>query len=902
MRLPWTWDRRKDDLAEELEAHLQMAVAERVARGESPEEARAAAMREMGNGPLVADVTRGAWGWEWLERIGQDVRYAFRQLRKSPGYTVTALLTLTLAVGANTAIFGLFYALLLRSLPVYRPDQIVQVEVQLSGAGGSKGKPSPNVSDGNYDALQGTQPAFTGMCGWQDADVNLRDTNGTRPVPAAALTGGCMRVLGLHAALGRLLEDADNTPGGAAEGYPVVLGYDYWRTQMGADSDVVGRVLEFGPSLRAPAAKGVVVGVMEPGFASVHVGSRPDYYVPLEMVDPFKLHTLSSFDTTLLGRLKDGESPQVAQAQLDAVFQAKLKEAKTLRFFFFDNGKFNEATAAHLIVVPGRTGYSYLRQEYEKPLYLIEGMVGLSLLVACAYLAMLASARAVGRRRELAVRMALGASRRRIAVQLIWESALLALAGGALGIVFAWGAERGLLALLQGISGGEQVELNAGPNGVVLLFTLGILALTAILSGVWPAWRASKLDPASDIKAGEASIAGARHTRMGALLVPAQIALSLVIVTIAALMGGTVARLLAIDPGFRTSGITFLRADFSAQTDSGKNMAPPSGLIRSLLDRIEHTPGVEGVSVSQAYPLEGATYMEQVSSQPPGGGVRTDGNLTTLTVSPGYFATMGVPMLAGRGFTLDDSGENRTVCILNRSAAEYFFPGGNAVGGVVSMGKKTRMRVVGVVGDTLYNDLRQKAPRMIYESIFQGGLWNPFAEFAVRSQNPGTAVSAVRNAFRELAPAIAVDKPVTMRELVASSMGRERMVALLAGFFALLTLALTGIGLYGVLNYGVVRRKREIGVRMALGATPGGVVKMILGQAMRLVLPGLALGACGVWASTRLLTMLLYGVKPLDPWLCAASVAAIAAAALAACAIPARRGARVQPMEALRFE
>jgi predicted permease len=892
MRL-WGWERRKDDLSEELEAHLRMAVEDRVARGETPEQARAEAMREMGNAPLVEDVTREQWGWAWLERTGRDARYAFRQLRKSPGYTVTALLTLTLAVGANTAIFGLFYALLLRSLPVDRPDRIVQIKLQLE-AGGVKGEPGPMVSDSLHDLLEKSGAPFSGMCGWQEEKLNVREGDGTRPVPAAALTGGCMRVLGLHAALGRLLEDADDKEGGAAEGYPVVLGYDYWRTQFGADPAVLGRVMEFGASFRAGAAKGVVVGVMERGFDSVEAGGRPNFYVPLAM----------TFNTGLIARLKDGTSAEAAQAQADAAFQARLKEEKGIKYFTFVGGKFAQADNVHVLATPGRTGYSYLRQYYEKPLYLIEGMVGLSLLVACAYLAMLASGRALARRRELAVRMALGASRWSVAAQLTWESVLLAAAGGALGTLFAWVAERGLVALMR-TSWSDNLELHAGPGGAVLLFTLSLMGVTVLLAGVWPAWRASKVDPASDIKEGEGSIAGRRRPRMGTLLVPLQIAFSLVMVTMAALMGASVARLLAVDPGFRTSGVTFLHADFSprlGKPDSGKPQPPPVGLALALLDRIGHTPGVESLSISQAYPLGGGTYMEQVSSQPSSGGTRTDDSLTELTVTPGYFDTMGVPILAGRGFTLDDRGEKLAVCILNRSAAQYFFPDGEAVGGTVSMGKDVSMRVVGIVGDTLYNDLRQKAPRIIYQSFLEGSVWNPFAKFEVRARDTGTAVNAVRSAFRDLAPDVAVGEPETMRELVVNSMGRERMVALLAGFFALLTLALTGIGLYGVLNYGVVRRRTEIGVRMALGATPGGVVAMILREAMRLVLPGVVLGAAGVWGATRLLNVLLYGVTALDPWAFAGSVAVLLAAALLASVLPARRAAAVDPIKALRFE
>jgi predicted permease len=901
MKFNFGWERRKDDFEEELQAHLRMAVEDRVARGESPEQARAAAMREIGNVPLLADVTRRQWGWMGLERAGRDARYALRQLRKSPGYTVTALLTLTLAVGANTAIFGLFYALLLRSLPVDRPDRIVQIKLQL-GAGGVRGEPSQTVSDAMVDLLEKSQAPFSGLCGWQQNSLNLRQAEGTRPVAAAALTGGCMRMLGIHAAAGRLLQDEDDKPGGAPEGYPVVLAYDYWRTHFGADPAAVGRVMEFGASTRAGAARGVVIGVMEPGFEGVQVDGRPDLYVPLAMTDPAIQHNLSSFDTTLMGRLKDGVSAEAAQAQIDAIFQAKLKTEKGLQFFTFLGGRFAQADDVHVLATPGRTGYSYLRQYYEKPLYLVEGMVGLSLLVACAYLAMLASARALARRRELAVRMALGASRWSVAAELTWESVLLAVAGGALGTGFAWAAERGLMALMRGP---QNLDLAAGPGSVVLLFTLGVMGLTVMLAGVWPAWRASKVDPASDIKEGEASIAGRRRPRAGALLVPLQIAFSLVMVTMAALMAETVARLLAVDPGFRTSGVTFLTADFSprmGKPEKGKAQSPPVTLFLALLDRIGHTPGVEGVGISQAYPLRGDTYMVNASSQPGEGGIRTDNNLTELTVSPGYFGTTGVPILAGQNFTLDDHGEKQTVCILNRSAAEYFFPAGDALGGTVTMGRDTKLRVVGIVGDTLYNDLRQKAPRIIYRNFLEGRMWSPSVAFEVRARDTGTAANAVRNAFRELAPDVAVDKPVTIRELVTNSMGRERMVALLAGFFALLTLILTGIGLYGVLNYGVLRRRTEIGVRMALGATPGGVVAMILGEALRMVLPGVALGAAGMWAATRLLNTMLYGVRPLDPGLCAASVAVLLSTAMLACALPARRAAGVHPVEALRFE
>jgi len=594
---------------------------------------------------------------------------------------------------------------------------------------------------------------------------------------------------------------------------------------------------------------------------------------------------------------------RTAQAEADTILQAKLRSDKKVRYYTMADGKFAEAQSVHLLLQPARTGYSYLRSQYKRPLYLIEGMVGLSLLVACAYLSMLASARALARRRELAVRMALGASRAQVAAQLTWESLLLVAAGSGLGVLFAWGAERALTMLI-GTVAGDAPQLKAGPGGMVLLFTLGLMALVVMVSGLWPAWRASRVDPVADMKEGDASIVGRGAPRMGRWLVPIQIAFSLVIVMMAALMGSTVARLIAIDPGFRTSGITFLEADFSPRMENASKGSPPKisvALLLSLLDRIQNTPGVESVSMTQAYPLEGSSYLMPVSSQTPKGAARTDESMTALAVAPGYFNTMSVPLVAGRDFSRDDRKETGQVCILSRSAAEYFFPGESVVGRLVTVGDDTRSRVIGVVNDTLYTDLRHKAPRILYQP-YLGTFWNPFAAFVVRAHDTGTAVSAVRNAFHELAPDVAVDKPVTMERLVRHTMGREQMVALLAVFFALLTLALTGIGLYGVMNYGVVRRRREIGVRIALGATPGGVLRMILREALLLVLPGLLLGVAGVWGATRLLKTLLYGVKPLDPWMCALSVLVLAMVAVSASALPARRASSVHPSEALRFE
>jgi len=906
MKIHLGWERRKDDLREELETHLRLAIEERVARGESPEEARVSALREMGNPPLIVDVTREQWGWVWCERLAHDLRHALRQLRKSPGYTATALVTLTLAIGANTAIFGLLYALLLRSLPVERPDQIVQIKMLMTGPSG-KGEPEDSLSGKTYDVLAEHQTLMSGLCAWGGWALNLRDASGTHPVPTAMLTGDCFETLGLHAALGRLFNQADDKLGGGPGGYAVVLGYNYWRNQMGRDPSVLGRVLDFQDK------KGVVVGVMEPGFESVKVGDRPSIYVPSE-IDDGDRHNLGSMNRLILGRLRNGVTPAQVQAQIDPIFVASLgAEMEKLKFFSFDSeGHQQMVTQMRLVVVPGRTGSSYLRSEYGKPLYLIEGMVGLSLLVACAYLATLAASRALARRRELAVRVALGASRARLAAQLCYESLLLSMAGAALGLLFAWGAGRVLVRMID-FPGSQGLSIHTAPTGMVLLFTLGLTVLTVILAGVGPAWRASHVDPVNEIKEGELKLSRRRARRIGAWLVPVQIGLSLVIVVVAALMATTVARLLAVDPGFRAGGVTFTAADFSERarlspdkpksTDEWKHAS--IAIYLALLDKIRHSPGVESASLAQAHQLGGSMYFRSASSTLPSGEVREGQLMLDLMVAPDYFRTLGIPMLAGRDFTNNDKEGAPEVCILSRSAAQYFFPGRDALGQTLTMAhpkQPVRLQVVGVVGDTLYMGLRGAAPQILYLPYFGSMGWTPYLMFAVRARDTAAGEAAVRNAFRELAPDVPLEDTVTMADEIQGAIGKERMVALLAGFFAALTLTLSAIGIYGLLNYSVVRRRTEIGVRMALGASRDGVVQLILREAFWMVLPGLALGTAGAWGATRFLGSLLYGVKPLDPWIFAASVAILAGAAALACVLPAHRAASVHPMQALRFE
>jgi putative ABC transport system permease protein len=843
-----------------------------------------------------------------MQILFRDFRYAVRQLSKSPGYTWTAILTLTLVVGANTAIFGMIYALMLRSLPVQQPDRLVQIKLQWSmGMEGAVAEPGDYVSGKVFDVVAGEQRVFSGMCAWSSRPLNLRDSEGTRPVETAMVTGDCFRMLGLHAALGHLFTATEDKPGGAPEGYPIVLGYDYWRAHMGSDPAIVGRVLDF------EGKKGIVAGVLERNFESVQVGDRPSIYVPSEMGDPFDRHNFGSLNRLLLARLNHGVTPARAQAQIDPAFNAWI-DANEPEFRTSGSAGDLPKPKPHLLVIPGRTGSSYLRSLYGKPLILLEGLVGLSLLVACAYLAVLSSTRALARRRDLALRIALGASRARVVGELCCESLLVALVGSALGVLFAWAGSRLLLRLLLPVWSTQASALDTSPGTVVLLFALGLSVVTVLLSGLGPALKASRLDPSADLKEGEQSLLGRNRRRLGTWLTPLQVAFSLVIVVTATLMSTSLANLLAVDPGFSTEGVTFLKADFSHRAGAGKTSLAP--LYTALLDQIRHAPGVEAASISQTHPLSGSMYVFPASSVLPSGEIRHDPHMIDMTVAPGFFSVLGTPILAGQDFTAPANGDAKSkdaprVCILNRTAAEFFFPGGHALGGTLTIPlpqsaeyRKVPAQVVGVVGDMHYLDLREAPPRMVYLPLLDGSNSErePFADFAVRAKDSGLAVAAVRGAFRQLAPDVAVNDADTVAEDVSRSVGRERLLATVASFFALLALALAAIGIYGLLNDSMTRRRSEIGLRMALGASHGAVARVVFHEAMRIVVPGLALGMAGAWTATRLLRSFLFGVQPLDPWGLGVSLALLVILAMAASALPAWRAASVDPMQALRAE
>jgi len=881
--------RRKSDLQEELESHLKMAIADRVARGESPASARREALHEFGNLALIADVTREHWGWIRLEHIAQDLRYAARQLRRTPGFTVSALLTLMLAIGANTAIFSLAYALLLRNLPVAQPEELVQVQLNMRAQmGQGKWLPTSDLSGGFFDVVAAEQKVFSGLCAWENAQLNLSEHDNTQSLRADEITGDCFRTLGLRPALGRLFTANEDRVGGDAQGYPVVLSYDFWQARFGGDPNVLGRHLVF------QGTPAVVIGVTPRGFRGISVGGDPQLFAPSEIGDHEERHRFGSFNRIIVGRLKDGVSPTQATAQLDLAYNAWIDAnhpewRKNATDFA---GKYAEQ---HVELTPARTGYSYLRESYRKPLLVLQILVGLCLLIACAYLATMSSARALNRRHELALRSALGASRSRIARQLLSECFLLAGAGAALGTLFAWSSSKWTLALLNDF--GTSLDLDLSPRPEVLFFTAGLTLLTVLLFGVGPALHASHVDPAMDIQQGRQSLLTTlRSGRLSRWLMPVQIAMSLVIVTAAMLLSSSLVKLLSQELGFQTKNVTFVGTDFSYREKQSRDLTP---LYSSILERLNQTPGIDSASLSQTHQLSGAMYLEKTTRALPSGQVRTDEMMLALTIAPRYLETVGTRLIAGREFTYADNQKAQQICILNRTAAHYFFPDGSAIGGTLRL--EHPVQVVGIAEDTKNTSLRENTARMIYLPILQHP-FNPFPEIVIKSSNRAVALGGLRAVFQKLAPDVPLYEPLTMQEALNGAASRERLLAILGDFLALLALILTAIGVYGLMNSEVSWRRTEIGIRMALGASRGQVVAMILRQVTRLIFPGFIVGVVGAAGLSRVFRSFLYQTSPMDPAAFSLGLAALLTVAVIAALLPARKAASIEPMEALRAE
>jgi len=885
--------RRRRDLNEEIEAHLRMAVRDRVERGETLAEARAAAAKEFGNVPLVKDVTRETWGWEWLESAAQDLKYALRRLVKSPGFTIAAIATLALGIGANTAIFELLDAVLLQSLPVKNPQELAEVRViDMDKARGSFSGASV-VTNPIWEKLREDHQGFSEIAAWADTGFR-RDSGGdARFANGLWVSGDFFRVLGVRPIQGRVFTAEDDRRGCGLPG--AVISYSFWQQEYGG-GPALGRKLMLNDM---PVE---VIGVTPASFFGVDVGRSFDVAVPVcsqPLLETRKrLDASTQWWLSLIGRLDPSWPLERVAAHLGAVSPAIF--AATLRPDY-PVESVKDYLAMKLTAAPSAAGVSMLRETYSDPLRFLLGISGLVLLITCANLASLMLARTSAREREMAVRLAIGAGRWRLIRQVLSESLLMSLAGAVAGAVLARTLSRGLVAFLN--TANNPVSLDFKQDWRLFVFLLAVSLVTCVLFGLAPALRASRTAPGAAMKTGGHGMTASRG-RLGfrGALVISQVALSLVLLFGALLFSESLRNLLTDDPGFQAKGVLIAGLDFvRLQIPVEKRGV----LQRELLDRIRAIPGVDAAANTNIIPLSGAGWGNTVWIDGHDSTQRQDSNFSS--VSPQYFKTLRIPMRAGRDFNDGDTTQSPRAAIVNETFARQLGLGENPIGmrfrrEATPNSPEEVNEIVGLVKDTKYNRIRRPAGAIAYLDIAQDKDADTSMRVLVRSKLPmETVEAAIRRTVRAVSSGISFNFE-GLQDQIGQSLLAERLLATLSGFFGALAVVLAMIGLYGVMSYTVAERTSEIGIRMALGARRVDVTAMILRKAATLLVAGLALGAGLSLAAASAASALLFGLKPRDPVTLGIAAAVLAAVALGASYLPARRAAALDPIASLKNE
>jgi predicted permease len=879
IRAAWRRSAFEDEMRDEMRFHVEARTADLVQHGLAPHEAARRARMEFGSLEKHKDEARASAGLRVLDEIGGDARYALRTFARNKTFTATAIVTLGLGIGANTAIFSLLDALMLRWLPVPHPQALVQVRFKSD---------TPNNFSGSFSyaaiqALDTERQIFSGVAGFSSSDFQIGTSGSTARVPGAFVTGSFYETLGLNPVAGRLLTRDDDRPGAPLV---AVASYGYWERQFALDPSVAGRTVIMNG---VPAT---IVGVSPRGFVGAHVGLIADLTIPvaaLPLVVPEMAGLLGpgNYWLRVLARPQPALSSTAAQAQIVARWP-RIAEAVVAPHWPADRKK--ATVEAVLELVPGGTGWTYLRGMYVRPLQVLMAMVALVLLIACANVASLLLARATARQKEIAVRLAIGANRGRIVRQLLVESVLLSVAGAAGGVVLASMTGRFLLDRLS--TGPSTVELDLTPNWHVLAFTGGIAIVTAILFGLAPALQATGFGPSSALK--EEARSSASRSRLLPWLVTAQVALSLVLLVGAGLFVRSLWNLQRFDAGFAREGVLLVDLD-------GKRPAWSA----ELLEEVRRMPGVAAASISTHTPLSGSTWSEAVV--PAGQPLPNRDNAVFIGAGPGFFATMRIPVLSGREFTWRDSETSTAVAVVNERYAQKHFPDQNPVGLHLTArlsGEPRDLEIVGVVKNTNTQSLRTAPPAIVYLAFAQlpGNRQNRAATLEIRTAaGPAEATPAVRQALQSRFPEAAVNISALSAQVDASIV-QERMMATLAGGFGGLALGLASVGIYGLLAYGVARRTKEIGIHMALGAQRRRVIALVLRGARTSLVIGLAIGLPVALAASRWVESMLFGLKPTDPIAVVAAILLLAAVAHIAAYLPALKASRVDPLVALKHE
>lgn len=873
------------DLDEEMRLHNELRQEEFRDLGIDQDSARYKTQRRFGNATLLKEVSRDMWGWQALEMLLQDIRYGTRVLRKSSGFTLVAVLSLALGIGANTAVFSFIDAVLLRTLPVREPNALVIVRA-LTRQGTRDA-----FSHTDYKWLNEHNSVFAGLVASSMRDFKQDRPDRKEKISGEFVSGNYYSVLGVQPILGRAIAPDDDTAPGR---HPVVvISYAYWQRAFGGNPEVLGQELRFGDTALQ------VIGVAPNGFAGESIADFPDFWVPLAMAPALSggnyfLHTRNVSWLSVMGRLRPGVTIRQARSSLSVL----LKGMQAALHIDPQNDYLGS-----IAVEPGTGGFSGLRDQYSQPLWILMALVALVLAIACANVANLLLARSAARRREFAVRLAIGAQQGRLVRQLLTEACLLAVLACALGLTIAHMMVRGLLAIAQVNS------LDVHLNLKVLVFAGAVSCAAALVFGVAPALQGRRLDPWSTLKLDRRSAGGTigRFTS-SRLLVTAQTALSLILLIAAGLMLRTFLNLKTLNPGFDQQRVLQVNVDGSAVAETG---LAGRAVAKRLLERLSLVQGVISASFSGFGFHAGSNRncCADVEGYTPH--QNEDKNVRMQWVSPRYFSTMGIAFVAGRDFSDADKENSQDVAIINETMAGYYFGRANALGKRFgwSPTDPKLTEIIGVVRDAKYDNLRQQTPRMIYQSFLQHGIENGSApDFLQVRISPNTTrplfaiiadCRAAINAEKPRVPILAID-PLSV--VVDRTLHPERLVTQLSAGFGIIALLLTSLGLYGILAYTVARRTSEFGIRMALGAERATILRMIMREGLALVLIGLVIGLVAAYSLSRLMANLLYGVQPHDVVTFSVAAFTLILVAIVASYGPAHRATRVDPMDALRYE
>ncbi len=886
-------NRHEDEMNEELRGHLDALTERNVAAGMEPGEARYAAQRAFGGVAQIQERARDERRSAWGEHLLQDLRYAARQLRKTPGFTSVAVLSLALGIGANTAIFSALDRVLLRPLPVPKADELVRFQ-WMAGVKGARpetteddrGRTDPETgrrigevfSLATFEAFRAHHPVLREIFAFTRPRGFLVEVEGqaAQSERGQVVSGGYYAGLGVGAWVGRTLLHEDDRPGAPAV---AVISHGFWQRRFGGDVAVVGKTISVN---RAPV---IIVGVMPPDFVDpISVYGEQPFSFPLAMLPLLEPDMAAKSKPgywwiRIMGRLQPGSTAAQAAASLQASLEASTRDALT-----------EKNDPPRLLVAPGGHGLVEGRWSNANPLLVLTGMAVLVLLAACANVANLLLARGAARRRELAVRLALGAGRGRLMRQLLTESALLAFLGTTLGLLLAWWG--GALLPFVGARGGDVIDFR------VFGFTSAVALLTGIGFGLVPAWRATRVDLTAEFQGGTRQLGRGGPTRLGKSLFILQVAVSLVLLVGAGLFVRTLRNLQALDIGFSRENLLLFYLDVAP---AGYKPAQFGEIHRQIAERIAALPGVRSTTYSST-PLLGNNAGMHYRIEVPGRASASAGEAAMVNrVGQDFFDTLGIPVVLGRALQMEDATPSSQVVVVNQAFVDKFFPGENPLGRRFVGPPGGEREIVGVTRDVQQATLRTKT----LPTVFVPFARNPqgYVHFAVRTTGEANVLTpAIRAAVKEIERTLPIGNVRTQERQIESMVAQERAFARLMSFFGGLALLLVCIGLYGLMSYAVVRRTGEIGLRMALGALPGHALRMILGESLALVLLGVVLGLGGAMAAVRLVANLLYGLSPTDAATYSAVTLLLVLVTLAAAFIPARRAAEVDPMVALRAE